>query len=302
MGLKSRKVGPFVFGMKVIFVCLAVLSLDRISWADVQPGEVVAEENFSLYEKVSRSAVLNYTGLYKGSPLNDLGNSRQPTSAGDIDLSSPQSVESLLTIGYKVKPDVVVGVVGHFLYFPVGNPVGTGQNMQMLDPMLLVQKNNLINSGGFRLHGKVLVYLPLTANDTLRRNKLATAISPTLTASYDVPNTPLTLAAYGFVRGYVPTGEEGDGALTYKLYFAPNLSYQLSKTVAATLWVDLISASRFRGTPFLTGMGTDTVDVQPGISWDITKSININPVLNIYPSNPTLASTSIQAYVSARAF
>jgi len=286
----------------LVSICLAFLFLGRFSRAEIQPGGEVSEEKATFYEKVSKSLVLTYFGLYKGSALNDLTNSQQPTALGVVDPSSPQSVENLLTVGYKIKSDWVVGAIGHFLYFPVGNPAGTGQDIKMLDPMLLIQKNNLINSGGFKLNGKVTFYLPLTTGDTLQRNKMATAISPTLMASYDVPNTQLTLAAFGFVRGYIPTGEAGNGALTYRLYFAPNLSYQISKTVAATLWVDLLSAARFQGTSFLTGMATDTVDVQPGISWDITKSININPVLNIYPSNPTLASTSVQAYISARAF
>lgn len=302
MSFALKIVRPFIFGIRAVLAGVAFLFIGSTSWAAIQPLGVISEDNVTLYEKISKSVALTYFGLYKGSPINDLTNSRQPNSSGEIDPSSPQSVENLLTFGYKVKPDLVVGIVGHFLYFPVGNPVGKGQNVQMLDPMLLIQKNNLINSGGFRLNGKLLVYLPLTSGDALQRNHLATAISPTLTASYDVPNTHLTLAAYGFVRGFIPKADSLDDALTYKLYFAPNLSYQLSKTVAGTLWVDLLSAARYRGTSFFTGMETDTVDVQPGISWDITKSININPVLNIYPKNPTLASTSFQVYLSAKAF
>jgi hypothetical protein len=302
MRLSLRKACSYLWRTSAISGCLISLLLQSPSWAASQLVSSASEENLSLYEKISKSAVFNYFGLYKGSPLNDITNPRQPMSSGDVDPSGPQSVESLLTLGYKITPDWVVGVVGHFLYFPVGKPVGTGQNIQMLDPMLLIQKNNLVNSGGFRLNGKLTVYLPLSSGDTLQSNKLATAISPTLMASYDVPNTQLTLAAFGYLRGYVPTGGSSDDALIYRLYFAPNLSYQLSKSVAATLWVDLLSASRYRGSHFLLGMGTDTVDVQPGMSWDITKNININPVLNIYPSNPTLASTSIQVYASARAF
>jgi hypothetical protein len=184
----------------------------------------------------------------------------------------------------------------------VGNPVGTGQNVQMLDPMLLFQKNNWVNVDGFTLNGKLTVYLPLTSTDILQKNNLLTAISPTLSARYDVPNTQLTLAAFGYVRAFIPKADANENAPTYKLYFAPNMSYQLSKTLAATLWVDLFSAARNRGTAFFAGMETDLADMQPGLSWDITKSININPVINIYPAHPLLASTSLQVYASARAF
>jgi hypothetical protein len=284
-----------------LFLALSGI-FNQSAMAEIQAAGRLEEENFSFYEKLSKSAVVNYFGLYRGSPLSDLGNARQPTPSGNLDPSNPQSIENLVTIGYKIKPDLIAGVVGHFLYFPLGNPVGAGQDIQMLDPMLLIQKNNLIKLGGFSLNGKVTFYLPLTSGDTLQKVKLATAISPTLTAKYDVPNTQLTLAAYGYLRLYIPRTDAGDSALTYKLYLAPNMSYQLSQTVAATLWVDLLSAARYRGTPLLGGMVTDTVDIQPGISWDITKSITINPILNIYPSNPSLAATSIQAYISARAF
>jgi hypothetical protein len=273
----------------------------RDGWGEGEPIEV-SQESTSVYESIAKSAVINFNGLYRGAALSDLGNSRQPGPPGQVDPNSPLSMVEFAHGGYKVRPDLITGLVAHFFYFPVGNPVGTGQDIQMLDPMLLLQKNNLVNSGGFSLHGKCTLYLPLTNADTLRQEKLLTALSPILTATYEVPHTELTLAAYSYLRVYVPGTATESSAPDYRFYFAPNLSYQLSKEVAATLWVDLLTATHPRSSPLFAGVATDRVDFQPGFSWNISKSINLNPVLNIYPAHPTLASTSIQAYLSARAF
>src|SRR5687767_8797681 len=115
--------------------------------ADTTVDPVTTTANTSVMDVLSEKAVLSYFGIYRGAPLGDLSNSLQPTPAGQLDPSSPQSIENLVTAGYKIDKDLMVGVLGHFNYFPIGNPVGTGQNLQMLDPVLMVQKSNMIKAG-----------------------------------------------------------------------------------------------------------------------------------------------------------
>jgi hypothetical protein len=255
----------------------------------------------SLMQRISEVAALNYYGVYRGAPLSNLKSSQQPTVFGTPS-TDPQSIESTLTAGYKFNKDWMAGFVAHFYYFPIGNPVGTGQDLQMYNPWFIVQATNLVNRNGFKLNGRFTAELPVTKVDFLETNGSATALTATMISSYEVPNTSLTLGFFAYARGYIPTGSALDTARTYKIYGAPNLNYQLTKTLAATMWVDLIQLTRYGGSGFISGMKNETVDIEPGINWDITSKLSFNPVLNIYPAHPTLASTSLQAFISAKAF
>jgi len=256
----------------------------------------------SVWDKIGEKATLSFFGIYRGAPLSDLGNSLQPDTGGNLDPSTPQSVESYLTAGYKFDKDTMLGVGAHFFYYPVGSPVGTGQDIQMYDPSIVLSKSNLINVGGLKVTGRIYAELPLSSADRLQRDHDSIAISPTFIANYDVPHTALTVGAYGYITAYLPGSNLAEHARSYKMYFAPTANYQLSKRVAATLWVDLFQITRNRGTGFVSGMSNYTVDIEPGINWDITDKISINPMINFYPATPTLAATSLQAVIMAKAF
>jgi hypothetical protein len=272
------------------------------AWADEIPAISATMEGRSLYDQIAEKAAINYYGSFRGPQLRDLGNAAQPDTQGTPNTDNPISLESKLTTGYKLNKDTVVGVLTHFFYYPVGYPIGTGQNIQMYDPGFIFRKSNLIQKNGFNVSTRVVANLPLFAADMLVSQNLATSITPALITTYEIPRIPITLGIFSYLRGYIPTPHSIPGHSTYEIYIAPNASYQFSKSVAATLWVDLIQVSRKEGTPFFTGMDNAMMDVEPGIMWDITKNISINPILNIYPSNMSLAATSIQANLIANAF
>jgi hypothetical protein len=298
---------------------LSVLSgiavfMSQTVWADTSEALVDASlpaagesttTSKSTYEEIQEKVSLVYFGVYRGASLEDVGNAHQPTPDGTLDPNSPQSVENLITGGYKLTPDLMIGAALHFNYFPSLNPSGKyGQDLQMLDPMLVISKANMIATSNFHLTGKVFFQFPFSSADILlmgNRN-LAAAIIPTVVANYEVPGTKLTLGTYAYIRAYVPSAGSPEDAPTYKIYVAPYLSYQMTQTVAATLWVDLVQAQRKANTPFIGGIDNYAVDIEPGISWDITKFLTFNPILNIYPSKLTLAATSIQAIIVAKAF
>lgn len=273
------------------------------------PTQVVVGNNLTFtstgltfWDKVNERAVLTYLGIYRGAPLSDLGNSLQPTPEGTLDDTSPQSFENYLTVGYKLRKDLTLGVSTHFFYYPIGNPAGSGRSMQWYDPSIVFTKNGFIDTGNFKLTARVSVQLPFSASDILQRQNLAFAVLPTLIGNYDVPNTKLSVGFFSYFAAYIPTADTIPGARTVKLIFAPTANYQISKTVAATLWVDLIQTVRAQGTGFFSGMTNFPIDIEPGISWDVSKYITINPILNIYPAKPTLAATSLQALIIAHAF
>src|SRR4051812_38767782 len=102
------------------------------------PIDTPSESSF--FSRLRPKLSILYLGVYRGSPLNDITGSYQPAPTGGLDFTAPQSVENLLTLGYKLDPDWVTGVIGHFYYFPIGNPAGSGHDIQMWDPILFLSK------------------------------------------------------------------------------------------------------------------------------------------------------------------
>ena len=100
---------------------------------------------------------LTYFGTYRGASVSHPGNSYQPALDGSLDTTNPQSIENLLTIGYNAKNNWLIGAAAHFNFFPVGNDGISGPDLQMLDPLLVISKTNLIQNGGFKLKGMLFV-------------------------------------------------------------------------------------------------------------------------------------------------
>jgi hypothetical protein len=276
-------------------------SIAPMAFADDAPAQSVLETK-STYDRIAEKVALTYFGIYRGASVSDPGSSLQPGVNGAPDPTSPLSIESYVTTGYKFDKDWMAGVTTHFFYFPVGSPVGTGQNIQMRDPSLVVSRANLVDSGGLKIKGLFYAALPLTSADFLLPRSYLTSFSPTIIATYDVPKTKLSLGVYSYLTAYIPSASTPDGTRAYKLYAAPFASYPMVKNVQATLWVDLVQVTRNGGTGFISGMNNDLMDLEPGINWDVNRYLSVNPILNIYPSNLTLASTSIQAVLIGKVF
>ncbi len=294
------------------FNAITAASLTVINFCSIQHGFAGTEApppnttattiTKSFLENLSEYGTLSYFGTYRGASITNFGSSLQPRPDGSQDPTNPNSFESTITAGYKINKDLITGVVGHFYLFPWNDPTGGNQKIQLLDPILFLSRPGLINSQGFRLDTRVTLQLPTSKYDILLSRHLTTAITWIFNARYETLASKLTVGTYGFIRGYIPSYDTLSKAPSYTVTAAPYANYQLSDNLAASLWIDLLGATRNYGTGFFSGLQTSAVDIEPGIIWDITKNISLNPMLNIYPGSPTLASTSIQANIIAKAF
>ncbi len=296
--MKSRKNGVAV---GLVFAGLSLTSVTAFaedSVVNTQTSSSSAEKSF--YDTLLEKGALNYWGYYTGASINNLGNGYQPNVDGSN--GSPQSIESIITAGYKFTPTLMVGVTPHFNFLPALGPDSWGSgHIQMLDPSVFIQQTNFAVVRGVKFTGILFGTPAMAARDKLKRDGNAFAFTPTLINSYTVPSTQLTLGLFSFLRFYIPGSDTPDTTNTYRIVVCPNATYQLSKTVTATLWVDLVSAYRRGGTHYFGGLDLGPTDIQPGINWAITPNVSINPQLNIYPSNMTIASTSFQAILTAKA-
>jgi hypothetical protein len=274
--------------------------------------------NVSTYQWLHKNIEMSYFGVYRGAALGDLGNSYQPNLQGNPDPSfGAQGVESFITTGYKFGEDKtwMIGMNTHFFYNAAAQPSPVaGQQInagiEMLNPSIELTKSNIINSNGWKLKGYLFGQLPVSQYDVI-----GSAVSPGaggITAievagnlTYDIPGTRWTVGYYTYITNYIyaPSSTNATGYRTIKYYGAPNANYQITPTVAGTLWIDGLQVTRAQGTPFLGGLSNYTTDIEPGIAWDIIPgNLTVNPVINFYPGYPTLAATSVQAVIIGRAW
>jgi len=275
---------------------------DTTTTSDANKSSVSTKNETPVVQKITEKLGLTYWGVFNGGSLQNPLSTYQPLPDGSLDNSSPQGFENVITAGYRHDKNTFIGAVGHFYYFPSQTPVGQNQNFQLLDPALAFFKNNIIDSKEFSLSVRLYTFLPLSSFDYLLSKNLAGAVSPTAILNYQVPNSQLSVGLFTYIRGYIPTSNTPDDARAYRIICAPMANYQLTNTLSATLWIDLVQSTHYRNSQGYLSFDNLPVDIEPGLSWNITPNISINPILNIYPSNPSLAATSFKTYINAKAF
>jgi hypothetical protein len=223
-----------------------------------------------------------YFAILYGPALKDTS-SFQPLPEGGPDSSRPVIVKNYGTLGYALNSDIGVSATAHWIWKPV-----QGHSLDMRDPYLRIAHNRLINFDNFNVYADVRVHFGVS--NYSREDDLLTGIQAFQILTYTVPDTRLTLGSYISTR-YNIFGKQGWGN-DLELYVGPNLSYRISRTVALTLLYEMGSSHFFGDKPgYLTNDGTD---LEPGILWDITPKLTINPYLNLYTGNKvTWDSTSI---------
>lgn len=263
----------------------------------------VVNQEPSTYDKVAKHVSFTYFNVLRGGPLSDVTNRYQPAPDGTLDTTNTQNVESTVTAGWKFSKDWVVGAYAHFFYSPLGNPTHDNDaNLQWLDPALLISKANMVDMGGLKIKGQLSATLPMSRYDRLKKDGSITGFTPTANILYDVPKSKLTLGFYTYVTAYLSGPDAADTHRTLKLIMAPNANYQITKTFAATVWVDAIQVTRKNHSGFFSGMSNPDMDIEPGVNWDINQYLSFNPFLNIYPGHPTMNASSLQAVLAGKLF
>ena len=234
---------------------------------------------------------LAYWGVYYGPSLSKM-DQNTPTPTGDS--GGAQYIDGYFTLGARPTKSTLVGVGLPLTFTPV-----MGQGAKIPDMFVKVQDSKLISSGGFNMNGFVRFYAPTTG--TSQSNNMI--VSPRLeqVSTYDFANSRVEIGAYTFIRPYFYAGNAGSpDATQLALDVSPFLNFTLTPTVQATLWTDIIQMTSPRSGSALALINQET-DVEPGVNWDITPKLSINPYINIYPGNMSLSATSIGMVIAAKA-
>ena len=215
---------------------------------------------------------VTYFGIFSG-PSVGTPNRFQPDSQGALDPTSPQQLESFLTTGYKWdNGNKLVGAVADFIYTPFN-----GQDLMMKDPAFKIGDKKLWTLGGVTDNADLRIFAPTSAAAV--KGKEITAFQTLHIVSYDVPHSRLSLGTYFVAK--LSLYQDGGSGKAFQLYLGPNASYQLSKTVQATLLYEVNAKHMYGSNVGFWDMSRDGTDLEPGINWDITPNFSINPFLNI---------------------
>ncbi len=291
-----------------IYAQLVALAFAGAALADNTTATSTAnssEVTGGLKEKIA----LSYWGQFKGPAVNNMS-SVSPTVDGEQNPDHRFLIDSTVSGRYKLSPNLVLGPDFRFKI-----KASREQDAALSDPWFTVQANKVVNRSGLNLDVNLRTYAPLT--DASQQNNMVTAFRTNQILSYEVPGTRLTVGTYSYLRYDFFSSANAhnmdntlspEGTLSARpdelfIYVAPNATYQLSSKVQATLWWDFVQAHKKYGAGGLISNDSaesNDQDIQPGINWDITPNVSFNPYLNIYPSNPTLSATSIQAILSAK--
>lgn len=215
---------------------------------------------------------LSYFSILYGPPVANLS-SLQPNPDGQLDESKPVYLKNYLGAAYALTNEVSVSLAGHWVWKPF-----RGQYLGFRDPYFRICHNSILNFGGFNLYGDARIHFAMS--DYSREMDLLTGLQTFQIATFQVPNSSLTVGTYTSIRWNI-FGDQGAGS-DLELYFGPNASYQLNSRLALTLLYEM-GASHTVNDEF--GLINDGTDLQPGLSWQVIDGLFFNPYINIYPGD-----------------
>jgi len=168
------------------------------------------------------------------------------------------------------------------------------------DPWLNLSAPKLVHlDNGLNVYADIRAYIPATSSKVSNG-----AVRLTQNTSYDVPTTRLSLGLYTFERGNMLTDVGAAGNMeNFDLDVSPYASYQLTPSLAITLWTDVVQAtySVVGSDDLAQGWSNATpIDAQLGIGWDITPKVNLNPYVSFFPGMMSADSTIVGAILSAK--
>jgi hypothetical protein len=248
---------------------------------------------------------LRLDSIYYGASLNHMSAVDTPNdSSSDGGGSNRVYIRNYPNMAYGIAPNLILGAVGRFDYDPLQQ-----QDYKWKDSYVHLFSPQWIGRGNVSVTADFRVYAPLAAAS--RRTGEIVGLQTRFVPSYQVPGSRFT---FGLILYQQFTARDGRSdtinaftanATTSELYAGPNVSYQLSPTVALTCLYEM-DAVRLTGDPFFhyisdTHSNNGYTDLEPALHWNVTSNIDLTPFLNLYPgSNFSLDTTSFNLWLALK--
>lgn len=208
------------------------------------------------------SGEFRYFGVLYGPPI-------QSISALQGRDGTPLNIRNFLSWSTRIDPETKLGITASWNWRPV-----FGQDLTLRDPFLKIAKPSAWSSGDLEWYTDLRLHLPVTAAS--RQRDLWLGIQSF--NSFDWSTSQGGAGIYASVR-YNQLGALGVGD-EWEFYVAPHVHWQALSNVSVGALLEWGGGAPFEaesaGIIF-----SDGFSLEPGISWDVTRRLNLSPYLDI---------------------
>jgi hypothetical protein len=237
----------------------------------------------------SEHLAVHYWGKYSGPSIGAFDNTTPDFwgSPGSV----PQIIDDNLTVGYQISPRLRPGMGIPFNILPAK------QAGVQLKPLYIGMVNAKVLEPGsnWSLDMDARFYLPI--GDVAAAQDVITGFRTSQFLQYKLPGSRWTVGSSSYIRAWV-YGSHGHGFRNdWEIYVSPFAFYRINPSLVATLWLDVLQLGHAHNTA--GGFTNLPMDIQPGIKWEITPKVSVNPYLNIIPQSISLNSMSLGMVMNA---
>ncbi len=253
--------------------------------ADSVPAPVGTSqaENSSVF---SEKLYTDFATTYHGSSLAEPDSSRALNNEGKLGLPSTVNFDSEIGMGYKLGETLRFGAVVPFLLVPA-----PGDNFILGDAGIKLSQRDTLNWRGVHLSTNIILQAPTSDYSKFRRMDVGIKTTPSL--RYDVPNSSITIGAWNELKEYLGATK----GPTFKIWTLPYAKLQMNRSLALQVSYELHLRHIANSD---TALSHYQHDLQPGLIWNITRSISVNPYLQFYSLNSIrAANTGFATYINA---
>jgi len=254
----------------------AMISASRSNAAETETvAEAEAEPDSNVSSAVDQFVnpiSINYFGLLFGPSLGKMG-MLQSTVDGQVDPDAPVELRNFLGLGWNITN--ALSLTGTLYWAAMAQST---QPLEFRDPFIKLAHNSVFNWGGFNLYADLRVHFPISWGS--RNADMLASVQTFQMLTWAAGNTGITLGLWGSLRGNY-FGSQGVGSAV-EAYVSPNVTWQMSEKLGLQILYQ-INASQEVGSR--EGMTTDDVNIEPGLVWDITQNLMLNPFVRFHPYN-----------------
>lgn len=256
------------------------------SAAKVATNTSVADVETSVSrERLIDQFSVSYQNVFSGPSLENPAAALRPDAEAENG-EGPLTTENTLSAGYKINENLSVGPVMVFHWHPV-----TDHEFELADPYAKAAHAQLLNSGYFNLAADLRMSAPISEES--RENGLITSLASEQVSTLEVGKSGFILTLTTFLqRNFHKPGESDVDDLEF--HFKPAVGYRLLPNLLANIVYERKMAhTRDQD---LTQVHNKGNVIQPGVAWDITKTLNFSPYVDVnIDKQITAASATVGA-------
>lgn len=216
----------------------------------------------------------DFLTTYHGPTINKMG-PYSMNAGGKLDSSALSGFDSELTTAYVLDAE---------------NEVAIGPNVPFFYEPNIPSRGFTLGDVGIKAHMKKAIktenlqvattaYIQAPTSDGAKQANMSFALRTTPFFIYNVPTTRWRIGSWSDVR-YLNGVTEG---LSVKVWVGPYINYRITDNLSFNLMYET-EADRFVGDRALQFRNI-LADFQPGLLWQITPSMKLNPYVVLFPTN-----------------